>query len=200
MKWHNCRQWFLNLQNFSPEQSCKTPLLLASIPVDISGKDQNQLMILASTTRVDKVISTQEGFVDQWSEKKAGIEDRSSTLGYLQNRGWGMTGPSFVMWLPKPALEEARFSDGRMRNVHSIVNSPIVPPGMLPPSWEQSSAELVCVWGEQWGREGTTSHNLERLENWVHWSQGMATHFKVHWVTLIWNHSWEPSIWESLKI
>lgn len=149
MKWHNCRQWFLNLQNFSPEQSCKTPLLLASIPVDISGKDQNQLMILASTTRVDKVISTQEGFVDQWSEKKAGIEDRSSTLGYLQNRGWGMTGPSFVMWLPKPALEEARFSDGRMRNVHSIVNSPIVPPGMLPPSWEQSSAELVCVWGEQ---------------------------------------------------
>lgn len=74
MKWHNCRQWFLNLQNFSPEQSCKTPLLLASIPVDISGKDQNQLMILASTTRVDKVISTQEGFVDQWSEKRLGLK------------------------------------------------------------------------------------------------------------------------------
>lgn len=50
------------------------PFLLASIHPTSVGEITVSLMIVASTTKVDNVISRQEDFVDQWSEKWLGLE------------------------------------------------------------------------------------------------------------------------------
>lgn len=63
--------------------------------------------------------------------KKTGVEGVRTTVVTSPYRGWGI-GLSFVIRLPNPALKEELFSECKT-----------VPLRMSPPSWEQSSEELV---------------------------------------------------------